>query len=88
MIICSKQEANGATREFLIDQDLGTEVHVRTHTANRDDWSEAGIITRAGHGLEVAISSPNTSGRFVKLNKTFPNEIAALQAIAVSYRPN
>jgi hypothetical protein len=88
MIICSKQEANGATREFLIDQDAGPEVHVRTHTANSDDWSEAGIITRAGHGLEVAISSPNTSGRFVKLNKTFPNEIAALQAIAVSYRPN
>jgi hypothetical protein len=88
MIICSKQEANGATREFLIDQDMGPEVHVRTHTVNRDDWSEAGIITRGGQGLEVAISSPNTSGRFVKLNKTFPNEIAALQAIAVSYRPN
>ena len=45
-------------------------------------------LSMASNGLQVAISSPNTAGRFVKLDKTFPNEIAALQAIAVSYRPN
>ena len=88
MIICSKQEDNGATREFLIDQVTGEEVHVRTHLADHDDWSEAGIITRADHGLEVAILSSKASGRFVKLDQTFTNEIAALQAIAVSYQPN
>ena len=88
MISCSKQEDNGATREFLIDQDSGAEVYVRTHIANRDDWSEAGIIMRGDEGLEVAVSNPKATGSFVKLNMTFTNEIAALQAIAVSYRPN
>lgn len=88
MIICSKQEENGATREFLIDQDSGTEVYVRTHIANRDDWSEAGIIMRNDQGLEVAVLNPDASGDFVKLEMTFSNEVAALQAIAVSYRPN
>lgn len=88
MIICSKQEDNGMTREFLIDQLIGEEVHVKTHLADHDDWSEAGIITRATNGLEVAIPSRGSSGHFVKLDKTFTNEIAALQAIAVSYQPN
>ncbi len=88
MIICSRQEENGTTREFLIEQDEGAEVHVKTHLADRSEWSAAGIITRAGHGIEVAVLSPTTQGQFVKLDRTFRNEIAALQALAVSYRPN
>jgi hypothetical protein len=88
MIICSRQEENGTTREFLIEQDEGAEVHVKTHLANRDDWSAAGIITRAGHGIEVAVLSPAAEGQLIKLDRTFRNEVAALQALAVSYRPN
>ncbi len=93
MIICSKPEADGATREFLLDDtQSGTEVPVKTHlsgdTAKEDEWFEAGVIIRASNGLEASVLSPSEHGNLVKLDRVFPNEIAALQAIAVSYRPN
>lgn len=85
MIICSKHEGNGTYREFVIDDtEMGDRVEVKTHLVKDDEnWHEAGIITRAGDVLEASVLKP--SRRFVKLDKVFPNEIAALQAIAVSY---
>jgi hypothetical protein len=85
MIICSKHEGNGTTREFVIDDaEMGDKVSVKTHLVDGDDdWHDAGVITRAGDVLEVSVLKP--SRRFVKLDKVFPNEVAALQAIAVSY---
>jgi hypothetical protein len=88
MIICSRQEDNGSTREFLIDEDDGREICVKTHLNDDDGWAAAGFITRSRHGIEVAVMSPLERGRFVKLDRTFRNEIAALQALAVSYHPN
>jgi hypothetical protein len=94
MIICSKPEANGATREFLIDDtQLGAEVPVRTHLSGLDgaeqEWSEAGVIVRDGTGVIASVVRQAADrGIFVKLEKHFTNEIAALQAIAVSYQPN
>ena len=91
MIVCSKHEGNGTYREFVIDDaEMGDRVEVKTHLVEDDEnWHEAGIITRTGNMLEVSVLKP--SRRFVKLDKVFPNEIAALQAIAVSYeaaKPN
>ena len=85
MIICSKHEGNGTTREFVLDDtEMGDRVPVKTHLVQGGDgWHDAGIITRAGHVWEASVLKP--SRRFVKLDKVFPNEIAALQAIAVSY---
>ncbi|MFN8946881.1 MAG: hypothetical protein ACK6DM_10830 [Alphaproteobacteria bacterium] len=88
MIICSRQEDNGSTREFLIDEDDGREICVKTHAGHDGDWAAAGFLTRSRHGIEVAVSSPLARGQFVKLDRTFRNEIAALQALAVSYHPN
>lgn len=88
MIICSRREDNGSTREFLIDEDDGREICVKTHMGQSDDWAAAGFITRARHGIEVAVLNPLARGQFVKLDRTFRNEIAALQALAISYHPN
>lgn len=93
MIICSKPEGNGATREFLLDDTQGgKEVHVRTHLSGHDsqsgEWHEAGVIIRGGKGLEASVVRSVGQGQFVKLDRVFNNEIAALQAIAVSYRPH
>lgn len=101
MIICSKQEGNGTFREFMFDDtDQGDEVHVKTHLAHRqdgrivatDDWIDAGMIKRAGAGLEAAVLKPVRRGKaakpgFVKLQTLFTNEVAALQAIAVNFEP-
>ena len=89
MIICSKTEGNGATREFLLDDTDGSaEVHVRTHSSGSDEWHEAGVIVRGGKGLEASVVRSVEQGQFVKLDRVFSNEIAALQAIAVNYRPH
>ena len=98
MIICSKHEGNGTYREFVLDDtEMGDRVPVKTHLAHRageitvadDDWREAGLITRLRDGLEASVLKPSRRGSrssdFVKLDRVFPNEIAALQAIAVSY---
>lgn len=99
MIICSKDEGNGTYREFMLDDaDMGDKAAVKTHVAQRangetiaeDDWREAGVITRAQNGVEVAVLRSIRRGRnsdFVKLDQVFPNEIAALQAIAKHYVP-
>jgi hypothetical protein len=93
MIICSKHEGNGTYREFMLDStEQGEEVHVKTHLAHRggnrvvavDEWTDAGIIRRAPDGLKAAVRG---KPGFVDLEKLFTNEIAALQAIAVSYEP-
>ena len=88
MIICSRQEDNGSTREFLIDEDDGREICVKTHLGHERDWAAAGFITRKRHGIEVAVVNPLANGQYVKLDRTFRNEIAALQALAVRYHPN
>jgi hypothetical protein len=93
MIICSKPEADGLTREFLLDDaQPGTEVRVKTHLSGiskgTEEWFEAGVIIRAANGLEASVLNPCDRGNFVKLDRVFANEIAALQALAVSYRPN
>lgn len=88
MIICSRQEENGLTRKFLIEQERGLEVWVKTHTDDEEEWCDAGILTRARHGIEVSVPNPIVRGQFVKLDRTFRNEIAALQALAVSYQHN
>ena len=99
MIICSKHEGNGTYREFVLDdREMGEKVPVKTHLARRagsvtvtndDDWCDAGVITRARDGLEASVLLPARRGArssdFVKLDRLFPNEIAALQAIAVTY---
>jgi len=96
MIICSKPEANGAFREFMLDDTHdGREVHVKTHLAHRTDgrvvadggWTEAGVITRAPEGLKAAVAKPAHRGKpaFVSLDELYTNEVAALQAIAVNY---
>lgn len=99
MITCSKHEGNGTYREFVLDDaEMGDRVPVKTHLAHRagditvgdDDWREAGLIVRARNGLEASVIKPTRRGvagsaDFVKLDRVFPNEIAALQAIAVSY---
>jgi len=98
MIICSKHEGNGTYREFVLDDaEMGDRVPVKTHLAHRageitvadDDWRDAGLITRARDGLEASVLKPTRRGArsadFVKLDRVFPNEIAALQAIAVHY---
>jgi hypothetical protein len=85
MIICSKDEGNGTFREFVLDDsEAGDEVPVKTHLANERVWSNAGVITRAAEGLVAAVAE--APGDFVKLNKLFSNEIAALQAIALHYK--
>ena len=93
MIICSKPEADGLTREFLLDDaQTGTEVQVKTQlsgaSAGANEWYDAGVIIRASNGLEASVLDPTDQGHLVKLDRVFTNEIAALQAIAVSYRPN
>lgn len=96
MIICSKPEANGTFREFMLDDaNEGREVQVKTHLAHRsdggvvaeDDWTDAGIIIRAPEGVKAAVVKPARRGKpsFVNLNELYTNEIAALQAIAVNY---
>ena len=96
MIICSKPEANGAFREFMLDDaDAGDEVRVKTHLAHRTDgrivaedgWTDAGVITRAPEGLKAAVVKPARRGKpaFVSLDELYTNEVAALQAIAVNY---
>ena len=99
MIICSKHEGNGTYREFVLDDaQMGDRVPVKTHLAHRageitvadDQWHEAGLITRARDGLEASVLKPTRRGStrsadFVKLDRVFPNEIAALQAIAVTF---
>jgi hypothetical protein len=98
MIICSKHEGNGTYREFMLDDaELSDRVPVKTHLAHKageitvsdDDWRDAGLITRARDGLEALVLKPSRRGSrssdFVKLDRVFPNEIAALQAIAVHY---
>ncbi len=98
MIICSKHEGNGTYREFVLDDaEMGDRVPVKTHLAHRageitvseEDWRDAGLITRARDGLEASVLKPTRRGArsadFVKLDRVFPNEIAALQAIAVNY---
>ena len=97
MIICSKHEGNGTYREFMLDDaELGQEVRVKTHLAHRaedrviatDDWTEAGVITRAPDGLKAAVATPARQGfALTKLDTLFSNEIAALQAIAQHYEP-
>jgi hypothetical protein len=101
MIICSKHEGNGTYREFMLDDtEAGEEVHVKTHLRHRtdgealsaDDWTDAGVIKRAGDALEAAVLKPGRRGKtakvgLIKLDNRFTNEIAALQAIAVSYQP-
>jgi hypothetical protein len=87
MIICSRREDNGSTREFLIDEDDGLEICVKTHKGETDGWAAAGFITRAHHGIEVAVLNPLARGQYIKLDRTFRNEVAALQALAVSYNP-
>ena len=99
MIICSKHEGNGTYREFMLDDaEMGDRTPVKTHVAQRangeviaeDDWREAGVITRAQNGVEAAVLRSVRRGRnsdFVKLNQVFPNEVAALQAIAKHYVP-
>lgn len=92
MIICSKHEGNGTYREFVLDdRELGDKIAVKTHLAHRtgditltDDWRDAGVITRSHQGLEAAVLH-SARGGFMKLDKLFSNEIAALQAIALSY---
>ena len=98
MITCSKHEGNGTYREFILDDaQTGERVPVKTHLAHRagevtvsdDEWRDAGLITRARDGLEASVLVPSRRGTrtaaFVKLDRVFPNEIAALQAIAVSF---
>lgn len=98
MIICSKHEGNGTYREFVLDDaEMGDRAPVKTHLAHRageitvadEVWHDAGLITRAGDGLEASVLKPSRRGArgsdLVKLDRVFPNEIAALQAIAVSY---
>lgn len=94
MIICSKQEANGSFREFMLDDAVeAPEVPVKTHLAHRADgrviaeeeWTDAGVITRAPNGLKAAVAGRGK--RFVKLDSTFTNEVAALQAIAMHFKP-
>lgn len=99
MIICSKDEGNGTFREFALDNaTFGDKAPVKTHLAHRtdggtvadDEWRDAGIITRAQGGVEALILRSVRRGRqsdFVKLDKLFPNEVAALQAIAKHYVP-
>jgi hypothetical protein len=99
MIICSKDEGNGTFREFALDNAaFGDKAAVKTHLAHRtddgivadDDWRDAGMIVRAANGVEAAILRSVPRGRssdFVKLDKVFPNEVAALQAIARHYVP-
>jgi hypothetical protein len=97
MIICSKQEGNGTYREFMLDDaDGADEVPVKTHLAHRadgrviaeDEWTDAGLITRAPGGLKAAVAKPASRGKrgFVNLESVFTNEIAALQAIAVNFK--
>lgn len=97
MIICSKPEANGAFREFMLDDTSADhQVHVKTHLAHRtdgrivaeDDWIDAGVIIRAPEGLKAAVAKPVGRGKraFVNLDELYSNEIAALQAIAVNYK--
>lgn len=91
MIICSKPEGNGTTREFLFDDtNAGDAVHVKTHLSGAvdEEWHEAGVIIRGGNGLEASVVRSSVPGQFVKLERIFKNEIAALQAIAVSYHAN
>lgn len=93
MIICSKPEADGVTREFLLDDaQTGTEVQVKTHlsgaSSGANEWYDAGVIIRASNGVEASVLNPSGQGHFVKLDRVFTNEIAALQAIAVNYRTN
>ena len=93
MIICSKHEGNGTYREFVLDdRDLGDKIAVKTHIAHRtgditlaDDWRDAGVITRSRQGLEAAVLHHGLRGKYVKLDRLFSNEIAALQAIALHY---
>lgn len=95
MIICSKHEGNGTYREFVLDdRDMGDKVAVKTHVSRRgcdavgdDEWREAGVITRSRDGLLATVFRPGARKSIIKLDKVFPNEIAALQAIAVSYDP-
>src|SRR5262249_55223090 len=96
MIICSKHEGNGTYREFMLDDtDLAGEIQVKTHLRHRadgdqrgDDWIEAGFIKRDPSGVIAAIFKPTRNGKAakIKLESTFTNEIAALQAIAVNYQ--
>ncbi|MEQ1867049.1 MAG: hypothetical protein ABL996_20605 [Micropepsaceae bacterium] len=97
MIICSKDEGNGTFREFALDNAaFGDKAAVKTHLAHRtdegfvadDEWRDAGMIKRADGGVEASILRSVRRGRmsdFVKLDKVFPNEVAALQAIAKHY---
>jgi len=101
MIICSKHEGNGTYREFMLDDtEAADEVQVKTHLRHRtdgealtgDDWTDAGVIKRAGDTLEAAVLKPGRRGKsakvgLIKLDDRFSNEIAALQAIAVHYQP-
>jgi hypothetical protein len=99
MIICSKHEGNGTYREFKLDDaQSGDEVHVKTHLRHRadgdalsdDDWTDAGVIKRAGDTLEAAVLARRGKSAkvgLIKLDSRFTNEIAALQAIAVNYQP-
>lgn len=96
MIICSKQEGNGTFREFLVD-DAGSEdeIQVKTHLAHRvsgsviteTEWMDAGVITRSPHGLRASVAKAvhGKGQAFVVLNRTFNNEVAALQAIALNF---
>jgi hypothetical protein len=91
MIICSKHEGNGTYREFVLDDtQLSTNVHVRTYLAQPDqavsdnDWTDAGVITRVPDGLRASVRRRFQAG-FTNLDDVFPNEIAALQAIALSF---
>jgi len=94
MIICSKREGNGTYREFVMDdREVGERMAVKTHITHRvgatmatDEWREAGVITRSPKGLlEAAVIRPGPRAVLVKIDRFFPNEIAALQAIATSY---
>jgi len=93
MIICSKHEGNGTYREFVLDdRDTGEKIAVKTHLSRRDsepagadEWREAGVITRLRDGLSATVFRHGPRASTIKLDKIFPNEIAALQAIAVTY---
>lgn len=94
MIICSKPEANGAFREFMLDDaEAGDAVRVKTHLGRRaeggvvteEDWTDAGLIKRSAAGLKAAVLNGGKPG-FVDLDEVYTNEIAALQAIAVHYK--
>ena len=96
MITCSKREGDGRYRKFVVDDaTIDDWVPVKTYMADdlelvADTWRPAGAISRVGDGLGAAVLKTSRLGSmrraaFVKLDRVFPNEVAALVAIAISY---